>query len=210
MPFSILDLVVLGIVAISALLAAVRGATREVLAIIAWVAAAAVAWKFYPLVLPMVGQHVTNSTVALVASIAAIFLGTLIIVSIITVKISDIILDSRIGAIDRSLGLVFGAGRGFLICVIGWVFLAWLVQGKMPDWASQAKSRPLLEKSGDALVAQLPENPEGILKQFKKPKPDGTTEPAEAPADGEAPARRTDAAKPAQPVPAQAVPAPRR
>ena len=205
MPFSILDLVVLGIIAISALLAAVRGATREVLAIIAWVAAAAVAWKFYPLVLPLVGQHVTNGTVALVASIAAIFLGVLIIVSIITVKISDMILDSRIGAIDRSLGLVFGAGRGFLICVIGWVFLAWLVQGKMPDWASQAKSRPLLEKSGNALVAQLPENPEGILKQFKKPKTDGSPEPAEPPSEGEAPAqRRSDAEKPA------AVPASRR
>ncbi|WP_375408843.1 CvpA family protein [uncultured Methylobacterium sp.] len=205
MPFSILDLVVLGIIAISALLAAVRGATREVLAIIAWVAAAAVAWKFYPLVLPLVGQHVANATVALVASIAAIFLGTLIIVSIITVKISDMILDSRIGAIDRSLGLVFGAGRGFLICVIGWVFLAWLVQGKMPDWASQAKSRPLLEKSGNALVAQLPENPEGILKQFKKPKTDGSGEPTDPPSEGEAPAqRRSDADKPA------AVPASRR
>ena len=34
---------------------------------------------------------------------------TLIVVSIITVKISDLILDSRIGAIDRTLGFVFGA-----------------------------------------------------------------------------------------------------
>jgi membrane protein required for colicin V production len=35
MPVSILDLVVLGVVVISALLAAVRGFTREVLAIVA-------------------------------------------------------------------------------------------------------------------------------------------------------------------------------
>lgn len=201
MPFSILDLVVLGIVMISALLAAVRGATREVLAIIAWVAAAAVAWKFYPLLLPTVAQQVSNATVALVASIAAIFLGTLIVVSIITVKISDMILDSRIGAVDRSLGFVFGAGRGFLICVIGWVFLAWLVQGKMPEWAAQARSRPMLEKSGDALVAQLPENPEGILKQFKKPKTDAPADAAEPPAEGEVPAqRRSETPPPAVPA----------
>jgi membrane protein required for colicin V production len=203
MPFSVLDLVVLGVVVLSALLAAVRGATREVLAIIAWVAAAAIAWQFYPLLLPTVGQHVSNATVALVASIAAIFLGTLIVVSIITVKISDMILDSRIGAIDRSLGFLFGAARGFLICVIGWVFLAWLVQGKMPEWAAQARSRPMLEKSGEALVAQLPENPEGLLKQFKKPKPADAAEP---PAEGDVPAqRRSDAGT----KPAQAVPAPR-
>ena len=193
MPFSVLDLAVLGIVVISALLAAVRGATREVLAIVAWVAAAAVAWKLYPMLLPTVSQHVSNATVALVASIATIFLGTLIVVSIITVKISDMILDSRIGAIDRSLGFVFGAGRGFLICVIGWVFLAWLVQGKMPDWAAQARSRPILEKSGDALVAQLPENPEGLLKQFKKPKVETPVDSAEPAGEGDAPAAQTPA-----------------
>ena len=198
MPFSVLDLVVLGIVVISALLAAVRGVTREVLAIIAWVAAAAVAWSLYPMLLPTVKQHVTSDTVALVASIAAIFLGTLIVVSIITVKISDVVLDSRIGAIDRSLGFLFGAARGFLICVIGWVFLSWLVQGKVPTWAAEARTRPMLEKSGDALVAQLPENPEGFLKQFKKPKVDTPqNEPVDAPAETETPVRPTTPAVPA-------------
>lgn len=198
MPFTVLDLVVLGIVAISALLAAVRGVTREVLAIVAWVAAAAMAWTFRDLLLPTVKQHVSSDTVALVASIAAIFLGTLIVVSIITVKISDVVLDSRIGAVDRSLGFLFGAARGFLICVIGWVFLSWLVQGKVPEWAAQARSKPILEKSGDALVAQLPENPEGFLKQLKKPKVETPpNEPTEAPAETDpAPGRRTESGTP--------------
>jgi membrane protein required for colicin V production len=195
MPFTVLDLVVLGIVAVSALLAAVRGVTREVLAIVAWVVAAAAAWSFHPLLLPTVKQHVNSDTVALVGSIAAIFLVTLIIVSIITVKVSDVVLDSRIGAVDRSLGFLFGAARGFLICVIGWVFLAWLLQGKVPEWAAQARSRPMLEKSGDALVAQLPENPEKYLKQIKKPST--LTPPSEgtdAPADDTAVQKRTETA----------------
>ncbi|RVU15983.1 CvpA family protein [Methylobacterium oryzihabitans] len=193
MPFSVLDLVVLGVVVISALLAAVRGFTREVLAIVAWVAAAVVAYTLHPLLLPTIKQHVSSDTVALVASIAAIFLVTLLVVSIITVKISDLILDSRIGAVDRSLGLAFGAARGFLICVIGWVFLSWLVQGKVPDWAQQARSREVLETSGQRLVAMLPDNPEGLLKQFRKPKPDGDPG-TDVPAEGDAPPqRRTDA-----------------
>ncbi|GJE26439.1 CvpA family protein [Methylobacterium organophilum] len=200
MPFSILDLVVLGIVVLSALLAAVRGVTREVLAIFAWVVAAAVAWSLHPLLLPTVKQHVTSDTVALVASIAAIFLGTLIVVSIITVKLSDLVLDSRIGAVDRSLGFLFGAARGFLICVIGWVFLAWLVQGRMPDWAAQAKTRYYLEQSGNALVAQLPDNPEGWIKSLRKPKGEGAPEGGEPPAEGDTPAQRTDA-QPATPAP---------
>lgn len=200
MPISILDLVVLGVVLISALLAAVRGFTREVLAILAWVAAAAAAWFLHPLLLPYVKLHIANPTVALAAAIGAIFIVTLIIVSIVTVKISDLILDSRIGALDRTLGFAFGAARGLLVCVIGWVFLAWLVQGKMPEWASTARTRPMLENTGNSLMAMLPDNPEGLLKQFRRPKPDG--EPADAPAEpdpGRAgpqapPQRRSDAA----------------
>ena len=44
LPVSILDLVVIAVILISALLAAVRGFTREVLAIVAWVTAAGAAW----------------------------------------------------------------------------------------------------------------------------------------------------------------------
>src|ERR671911_220681 len=148
MPVSVLDLVVIGVVLISALLAAVRGFTREVLAIVAWVVAAAAAWFLHKPVLPYAKQYIANDTIALIAAIAGIFILTLIVVSIITVKVSDLILDSRIGALDRTLGFAFGAARGLLLCVIGWVFLAWLVQGKMPEWANTAKTRSMLENTG--------------------------------------------------------------
>ena len=163
MPFSVLDLVVLGIVVISALLAAVRGVTREVLAIIAWVAAAAVAWSLYPMLLPTVKQHVTSDTVALVASIAAIFLGTLIVVSIITVKISG--RGARLAhRRDRPVARLPVRRRPRLPDLrdrLGCFCPGWC-RGKVPTWAAEARSRPMLEKSGDALVAQLPENPEGF------------------------------------------------
>ena len=192
MPVPVLDLVVLGVVLISALLAAVRGVTREVLAIVAWVAAAAAAWFLHPAVLPTAQKYIHNPTIALVAAIGAIFLVTLIIVSIVTVKISDLILDSRIGALDRTLGFVFGAARGLLICVIGWVFFAWLAQGKMPEWAAQARTRPLLENSGNSLVAMLPDNPEGLLKNLKKPRPDSDTAEPPTEASPPIPPRRSE------------------
>jgi membrane protein required for colicin V production len=181
LPVSILDLVVLAVVLVSALLAAVRGFTREVLAIVAWVTAAAAAWFLHPIALPYAKQYISNPTVALVGAIGVIFILTLMVVSVLTVKVSDLILDSRIGALDRTLGFVFGAARGLLICVIGWVFLQWLVQGKMPEWASTAKTRPMLENTGQALVAMLPDNPEGLLRQIRRPRPEG--EPAEPPTE---------------------------
>ena len=167
LPISILDLVVIAVVLISALLAAVRGFTREVLAIVAWVTAAAAAWFLHPLALPRIKEHVANPNVALVIAIGGIFIVTLLVVSLITVKLSDYILDSRIGALDRTLGFVFGAGRGVLICVVGWVFLSWLVQGKMPEWATTARAKPMLESTGNALITMLPD-PDGVMAQFRK------------------------------------------
>ncbi|TVR06828.1 MAG: CvpA family protein [Salinarimonadaceae bacterium] len=186
MPIAILDIAVIGVILISALLASVRGLTREVLAIVAWVVAAVVAWYMHPSALPYAQQYISNSTVALAVAIGAIFLGTLIIVSLITVKISDLILDSSIGAIDRTLGFIFGAARGFLICVIGWIFLSWLAQGQLPEWADDARTRPMLESTGDSLITLLPDDPEGLLQQFR-PGPDG--DPVE-PAPDAAPQQR--------------------
>jgi membrane protein required for colicin V production len=168
LPVSALDLVVLGVVLISALLAAVRGFTREVLAIGSWVAAAAAAYALHPAVLPYAKEYIPNAQLALAASIAAVFLGTLVIVSFITVKLSDLILDSRIGALDRTLGFMFGAARGLLIAVIAFVFFDKLVGEKQqPDWVRTAKLRPVLKETGDQIIALLPDDPEGFIAKWK-------------------------------------------
>ena len=77
----------------------------------------------------------------------AIFFVTLLVVAVITIKISDTVLDSRIGALDRTLGFLFGLGRGLVIMVVAFVFVAWLVPEKaQPKWITEAKSHAYLEK----------------------------------------------------------------
>lgn len=208
MPVTLLDLVVIGVVLISALLAAVRGLTREVLAIASWAAAAIVAWVFHPQLLPLAQQHIPNKTVALVVVIAALFLGTLIVVSLVTARISDFVLDSRIGALDRTLGFVFGAARGLLLAVVGYLFFTALVPEKMqPPWARDARAKPILEETGRSLLTMLPQDIDlEFVKKLLQPKaPEATEPPAEEPRTPGAtppadPQRRTQApANPAAP-----------
>ncbi|MDB5652100.1 MAG: Colicin production protein [Hyphomicrobiales bacterium] len=195
---SYLDLGLIVVVLLSALLSMLRGFTREVLAIGSWAAAAAAAYYFHPLVLPFVKTYVQKDSVALAVAAGAVFFVTLIIVSILTVRLSDAILDSKVGALDRSLGFLFGAGRGLLLCVVAFVFFNWLVPDKsQPEWVKNARTKPLLQATGDQLMAMLPDDPEStFLNKFKKPKGD---EPAPedvtpSPAPSPAPGRRTDAA----------------
>jgi len=183
MPITILDFVLLGVMLLSGLLAMIRGFMREILSIAAWGAAALVTLYSFQKLLPTAKTYFNNDMVATVAVIAGVFIGTLIVVSIITVRISDMILDSRIGALDRTLGFLFGLARGLLIMVVAFLFFTWLVPDKQqPDWVRGAKSRVVLQGTGDWLMTLLPDDPENtILKKFKKTKPDD--EPADAAPD---------------------------
>jgi membrane protein required for colicin V production len=111
--------------------------------------------------------------------IGGVFLLTLLVVSVVTVRISDTVLDSRVGALDRTLGFLFGLGRGLLIVVIAYMFFDWLVPDhSKPDWVLHAKSKVVLSSTGDWLKEQLPENAEAtILKKLKRPRPEETDTP---------------------------------
>jgi membrane protein required for colicin V production len=173
MPITILDIVLLGVMLVSALLAMIRGFMREILSIAAWVIAAGATLYAYAKLLPTAKTYFNNDIVAAGVVIGGTFLLTLIIVSIITVRFSDMVLDSRIGALDRTLGFLFGLGRGLIIVVVAFLFFAWLVPTKaQPGWVQNAKSRVVLQGTGDWLKAMLPEDPEStILKRLKR-KPD--------------------------------------
>src|SRR5712664_2863047 len=183
MPITILDLVLLAVMLISGLLAMVRGFMREILSIAAWGAAALATLYSFSKLLPTAKTYFNNDTVAAAVVVAGTFIGTLIVVSVITVRISDMILDSRVGALDRTLGFLFGLGRGLVIVVVAFLFFAWLVPDRsQPEWVRGAKSRVVLQNTGQWLMSMLPDDPEStILKRLKKPKPDDQDTPDTTP-----------------------------
>lgn len=166
---TLLDGIVIVVVLVSALLAMYRGFMREVFSIASWAAAAAAAYYLYKSVLPYAKQYITNDSVALGVSAGAIFVVTLFIVSYITMKISDFVLDSAFGALDRSAGFVFGAARGLLLLVVAMLFFNWFVTAtNQPRWVASAKSKPILDYLGQRLVAVLPEDIEKTIFNFRK------------------------------------------
>ena len=176
---SYLDIGLIGVILISALLAMLRGFTREVLAIISWGTAALAAFYLHPLVLPYLKNYISKDSIALAVAIGSVFFVTLVIVSLITVRLSDAILDSRVGALDRSFGFLFGAARGLLLCGVAFLFFNWLVPEKtQPDWVRSARMRPLLTATGDEIMAVLPDDPDSILSKLKKPRGTAADEPA--------------------------------
>ena len=180
---SYLDLAVLAIVLISAFLSMLRGFSREVLAIASWAAAAAAAYYFYPVVVPYLTPYIHKDIVVEALAAAIVFFATLIVVSLVTVRLSDAILDSKIGALDRTLGFVFGIARGFLLAVVGFAIFNWLVSEKQqPEWVKSAKTRPALTETADKIVALLPEDAASTIDGWIKSRGNfgpGNEEPAD-------------------------------
>jgi membrane protein required for colicin V production len=183
MPITLLDILLLAVMLVSGLLAMIRGFMREILSIGAWGVAALVTLYSYGRVLPMAKQYFSSDMVAAGVAAGGVFLGTLLVVSIITVRISDMVLDSRVGALDRTLGFLFGLGRGLIIVVVAFLFFAWLVPDRsQPEWVRSAKSKVVLQSTGQWLMSMLPDDPEStILKRLKKPKPEDQDVPDTTP-----------------------------
>jgi membrane protein required for colicin V production len=175
---SYLDAALVAVVAISGLVAMYRGFTREFLSIISWAAAAAVAFyvTFYQrgwageLAKQLADQpQQVHLIIAQVIIGSALFLVVLIIVHLITSHVSDVVLDSRVGAIDRILGLGFGVVRGFILVVIPYMFAVSFVckdgatraiaqgcqPGELPGWVEDARSKNMIKGTGSALFGVL-------------------------------------------------------
>ena len=197
---SYLDLGVIGVVLVSAVLSLMRGFTREVLAIGSWIAAAAAAYYFHPYVTPYLAPYIHKPVMLQAVAAAIVFFATLIVVSLFTVRLSDAILDSKIGALDRSLGFVFGAVRGFLLAVVAFAIFNWLVGDKQqPDWVQKAKTRPMLTDTADRIIAILPEDAATTLETWIKSK--AAASGADVPADETKPATVAPTPAPAAPKP---------
>jgi colicin V production protein len=62
-------------------------------------------------------------------TVVGTFIVALIVLHLLTMWIGDMVVDSRVGPLDRTLGFVFGAARGVLICMVGVLFAIWLLSG---------------------------------------------------------------------------------
>lgn len=183
MPITIFDGIVIAVVLFSAILAMVRGFSREILSIASWAGSVAAAYYLYPVLLPYARNYTDDDKIAIAGSAGVVFLVSLIVISFITSRIADFIIDSRIGALDRTLGFLFGAARGILLLVVAVAFWNWLVDVKtQPEWVTQAKSKPFLDGLVGKLEAVLPDDIEPQIRAriLGKPQEPTTTQaPAE-------------------------------
>ncbi len=159
-----IDVVVIVVIAASALLSLLRGLIQEVASLAIWVLALVGASRLAYLVaeqLPEWASPPVQQTVGFIAILVVI----LVLGKLVTKALKELVSAAGIGAIDRGLGAVFGLARGGLIVVVLAVSAAMTALPTEPAW-QKAKSRPFLELG---IQTAAPWLPNAINDRVRKP-----------------------------------------
>lgn len=188
---TLFDIIVIGVLLVSSVLALLRGFTNEILSILAWVVGALAALWLFPYLTPIVMQAVSTAWLAAAIAAVGIFIAGYALTAALTARWSGSLMEihERAGLLDRTLGFIFGLGRGLLIVTVAYLFFVWLVPNPddQPGWIRYAKTRPVVEDTAALLFSLAPQ-----------PASNKTAPQTTAPVQSEPP-RQQAAPPPAQP-----------
>ena len=130
------------------LLSVLRGFVREVMALASWVIAFAAASLLSGTVAGWLAGAIENESWRALAAFAAVFLTTLIGMSLLALAVSKLMKKAGLGLEDRLLGGFFGFARGILIVMV-LVLLGGLTSApRLPAWNDAMLSPPLEALAG--------------------------------------------------------------
>ena len=154
-----LDIGIIVLLLLSGFLAYARGLVHEVLSVAGWIGAIFATIYGFPLLKPFARLVTEIDIVADFGAGVVIFVVSLILLSLVTRRISKKVKDSALNAVDRSLGFLFGLLRGALICVIAYIGLGMVYpEDDQPEWVLEARSMELLRPGAAMLTELIPEN----------------------------------------------------
>jgi membrane protein required for colicin V production len=157
---TVFDFAVLIIVGLSVLLSVIRGLVREVLALLAWVIAFLAAHLLAGDFAALMPAELSSGEVRLLVSFAAVFLGVLLLMSLVAVLASKLVKSAGLGVEDCVLGGAFGFARGALVVMVLVLAAGMTSLPREPVWREAALSRPL-ESLAEQVKGWLP----GVLSQ---------------------------------------------
>ncbi|MCG6900703.1 MAG: CvpA family protein [Gammaproteobacteria bacterium] len=133
MAFAWIDVVILALIALSAILSLFRGFVREAVALATWLIALWVAMAFYEDLATMLAQWISVPSAQKITAFAILFICVLLLGAIINFLAGKLVDKTGLTGTDKLLGIVFGVARGGVIVAI-LVLLAGLTPLPQDPW----------------------------------------------------------------------------
>lgn len=147
-----IDYIIIAIVLVSAVTGLIQGFLREVCALVTWVLAVWLAWKFGASLEPYLGGALREAPYGLWAGRGIVFIAVLVIGGIIGALVNYYVRLSIFSGLDRLLGFVLGLLRGVVIVGVV-VVLAQQVKLDGEAWWRKSRLLPHLQPVANMLRA---------------------------------------------------------
>ena len=112
------DYITLAILCVSAILGLLRGLMKEVLSLIAYIAAFIAAVWWGPRVSVWIASYIDNGLLRTAAAYAAVFIVVLLLVGLLNITLGTLLKKTGLTPADHGLGALFGLLRGALIVLV--------------------------------------------------------------------------------------------
>ena len=154
------DYTLLAIVAISAIIGAVRGLLREAISLITWIVALWAGWKYADRVGPYLEGLLAEDPVNTWVARALVALGVLLVGTLVGVLLNQFVRMSIFSGFDRFLGFLFGLLRGVVVLGV-LAILGQLLQLDRSTWWRDSNLMGYAESSAAAIRKVVGDRPIG-------------------------------------------------
>ena len=152
------DYIVLGVLALSAILSTLRGMTREFLGLAGWFAAIFIARVSAPAMTAMLAPYVGIEGLTEALAFALPFTASAIIWFVLANIISPSLRQAGLGGLDAWFGVLFGLLRGLVIVWLVWMgaLLAFESEENLPAPMLASQTAPYMRLMSEAARPLLP------------------------------------------------------
>ena len=138
------DYTVIAIVALSVLLSLLRGAVREIMALVSWIGSFLIALHLAPKLSVLLPSTVNHPWGRLAVAFIVLMLLSLLFFTFVTMALGHVVRGLKLGYWDRAFGVLFGVARG-LVILVGMVLVAGMTElPREPAWRDALFSAPLV------------------------------------------------------------------
>ena len=133
MAFAWIDVVILALIALSAILSLFRGFVREAVALATWLVALMISMAFYEDLATILSQWISTPSAQKITAFVVLFICVLLLGAIVNYLAGRLVDKTGLTGTDKMLGIVFGVARGGVIVAI-LVLLAGLTPLPQDPW----------------------------------------------------------------------------
>ncbi len=151
------DILIISIIALSAIISLIRGFVQEAVSLATWIAAFVLAWFFFRPLSVELESWIDVPSIRLGVAYGIILLVVLVIGALVNQFMKKLVDSTGLSGTDRLIGIFFGAARGAVVVAI-LILLAGLTPFPQDPWWAESRLIPHFQEMAVWLKGYLPDD----------------------------------------------------